>query len=508
MRLAGLSQAAGRAIDGLNDALVDPKRRERTVVLVLTAYVVLWTLYGALAKANQDLFPDMAEELVWARDLALGFLKHPPLSPLLVKLWFGVLPSADWAFYFLAVVVAAIALWTAWRLAGDYLGGEKRVLALALLTLVPFFNFHALKYNVNTVLMPLWAATALGFLRAYRSRSLGYAALTGIGAAAAMLCKYWSVFLIAGLALAALIDARRGGYFRSLAPWITVAVGFVVMSPHLVWLVQHDFAPIHYALAVHGHKSFPTALSEAIGYLSGAAGYVVLPVALVLIAARPSGTVVADMIWPKDADRRLAAVAFWAPLLLPAAAAMLAGTAINSLWSMSAWALLPVLLLSPPALTIPAAATRRILGFAVALPVVMILAAPAIALIAHSVGGLPVSAHSRLLSAQVERAWHEVTEQPLRYVDGDIAYGIAVYAADRPRALPDLPPVPATTLKRDGLAFVCINEDAKCMGEAAARRRVEPGSRWSEVVLSRVFFGVTGHPQRYGILIEPPRPDQ
>ena len=59
----------------------------------------------------------------------------------------------------------ALALWIAWRLSADYLDGEKRVAGLALLTLVPFFNFHALKYNVNTVLLPLWAAAAFFFLR-------------------------------------------------------------------------------------------------------------------------------------------------------------------------------------------------------------------------------------------------------------------------------------------------------------------------------------------------------
>jgi hypothetical protein len=33
----------------------------------------------------------------------------------------------------------------------------KRVVGMALLTLVPFFNFHAIKFNANTVLTPIWA---------------------------------------------------------------------------------------------------------------------------------------------------------------------------------------------------------------------------------------------------------------------------------------------------------------------------------------------------------------
>jgi len=83
-------------------------------------------------------------------------------------------------------------------------------------------------------------------------------------------------------------------------------------------------------------------------------------------------------VWPSDPDRRLAAAAFWGPLLLPVVGALASGTDITSLWSMSAWTLLPVLLLSPPAMTIAAVDTRRLLAFAVALPVVMAIASPAI----------------------------------------------------------------------------------------------------------------------------------
>ena len=128
-------------------------------------------------------------------------------------------PVAEWSYYLLAMLMPTIALWIVWRLSADYLDIEKRVVGLALLMLVPFFNFHALKFNVNTVLMPLWAATTFWFLRSYKTRSALYAALAGARRAAArMLGKYWSVFLLAGLAVAALIDKRRGVYFRSAAP--------------------------------------------------------------------------------------------------------------------------------------------------------------------------------------------------------------------------------------------------------------------------------------------------
>src|SRR3984893_10893473 len=200
------SRAVFSRIERLLDALADPARRERTVAVVLLCYVAAWTLYAAIAKGSQDIHADMSEQFVLARELAWGYPKHPPLAMVVVRAWFAVFPTADWAYYLLAIANAGLALWIAWLLSARFLDGEKRVVGLALLTLVPFFNFHALKFNVNTVLMPLWAATTLWFLRSFETRRTLDAALAGIGAAAAMYGKYWSVFLLLGLGIAALAD--------------------------------------------------------------------------------------------------------------------------------------------------------------------------------------------------------------------------------------------------------------------------------------------------------------
>ena len=88
----------------LTAALADPARRERNVVIVLLAYVAVWTLYAVIAKGSQDVHYDMAEQFALSRELAFGHAKHPPLAPAIVGAWFTVFPLADWAYYLLAVV--------------------------------------------------------------------------------------------------------------------------------------------------------------------------------------------------------------------------------------------------------------------------------------------------------------------------------------------------------------------------------------------------------------------
>jgi Dolichyl-phosphate-mannose-protein mannosyltransferase len=154
----------------LADALLDPARRERVMAALLVGYAVVWSLYGVLAKGSQDIHFDMGEMFAWSREPALGTPKHPPLAAWVVGLWFSVMPRTDWTYYLLAMMMPTLALWIVWRLSADYLDVEKRVAGVAVLTLIPFMNFHALKYNANTILIPLWAATTFWFLRSFESR--------------------------------------------------------------------------------------------------------------------------------------------------------------------------------------------------------------------------------------------------------------------------------------------------------------------------------------------------
>jgi len=488
----------------LRAALTDPARADRTVLVLLAVYWVVWTAYGTMAKAPQGLHPDMTEVIAWSRDLSLGYLKHPPFAAWLAAGWFAVLPMAEWSYYALAMLMPVAALWIAWRLMGDWLEPEKRVAGLALLTLIPFFNFHALKYNVNTVLLPLWAATALWFLRSVRMRDAANAVLAGAAAALSMYGKYWSVFLVAGLVVAALADRRRGAYFRSPAPWITVAVGLLVLAPHLKWLVEENFAPFTYAMIVHGEKSFAVAAKSTLGYLAGSLGYVALPLVIVAAMARRFAWL-AEAIWPADDDRRLAAVAFWAPLLLPVVAALAGKTEITSLWSMSAWTLLPVVLLSPRALTVRPVETQRLIGLAIVLPLVMLVASPAIAWFTRD-KAQPAEAQGRLLAEEVDRDWQRLTPEPLRFVGGpaDLAYAVVTWSAYKPRALPDMPAPPAAELARAGRVIVCFSEDSGCKANAAKIAAAAPFSRVVESTIVRAFFRSLGKPQSYTITVIPP----
>jgi hypothetical protein len=510
MKIASVvDNAAG--LNRLLDALSDPKRSGRTIAITLILYCAVWTLYAVVSKLTQDIHFDMGEMVSWSREVTLGTPKHPPLPAWLVGIWFAVFPLQDWAFYLLSMAAATLALWVAWMIAGRYLDGEKRAVGLALLTLVPFFNFHALKYNANSMLTPTWALTTWFFLRSLDSRSAGVAALAGLAAAAAMLVKYWSIVLLAGLAIAALADSRRRLYFRSPAPYITVAVGAAALAPHIWWLYAHDFAAFGYALETHP-ATIGEALVSGIAYVAGAAGYVAVPVVLAAVAARPSVPAVADAGWPSDPRRRTVVVAFVVPFLLPLVAAVIAKEKIVSLWAIASMTLLPVVLLSSPLVTLPRAAAIRILAIALAVPVVCVVAAPVVALLVHLHGVENYGSQYRLVAERVETVWHDTTDRPLRVVGGssNLLLGTVAYFAERPSiyeiVTPQLTPwVDEARIAREGIALYCPAEDFICMKALNARAAASAVGKRVEAEISRTFLGIADKPVRYVIVTIPPR---
>ena len=168
-----------------------------------SAYGALWFVYGVIAKSSPGFERRHGRDgRVDAR--AGARLPEAPAAARvdLLGLVQGF-PLADWAYILLAVVTVAVGIYLAIELAAEWLAQKSWRRCRFCSRSIPFYNFLGLKFDQNSILIPLWALAMWAMLRALDTRHDGWAALAGLAAAAAMLSKYWSVFLIAALSLAA-----------------------------------------------------------------------------------------------------------------------------------------------------------------------------------------------------------------------------------------------------------------------------------------------------------------
>ncbi|KIZ41271.1 MULTISPECIES: glycosyltransferase family 39 protein [Rhodopseudomonas] len=493
------------------DALVDPLRQERTVVLTLAVYAAIWTAYRTIATLPRDLHADVTELYGWSRNLAFGYDKHPPFSALVTRLWFTLFPVSDLMFHVLASANIALTLYIAWRTMRRYMSPEKAVFGLALLTLIPFFNFIALKYNANSVLLPLWAAAIHCFLRAFeapgRKSSLLWPALAGLFTGFAMLGKYWSIVLVAALGLAALTDPRRAAFFRSPAPWLMILVGGAVLAPNLVWLAQHHFSSFAYATSVHPAGGLTNNIVATLIYLLGSLAYAALPLVVAYWLLCPSRDALADIAAPPDRQRRLMLVVLLAMILVPMPLALLSGIQISSLWTMPSWTLLPIVLLASPLVSVGREAVRRVAVGAGLLSLIMLALAPAAALAIH-LGTAPASfEYASVLADHIAREWRLRSDLPIPLVAGDtvLAANTAYYLRARTRSFEhdDIAAI-AAAAHAHGAVLVCPATDAGCLAIASRIAADQPEIRRGEVRVTRSLFGIEGKALRDVFMIVQP----
>jgi 4-amino-4-deoxy-L-arabinose transferase-like glycosyltransferase len=499
------------ALARLIDALADPARRRRAALVFVLGYGALWLLYGLIAKSSQDLNADMAEMVVWTRELALGYPKHPPLLAWVLWAWFKIFPLADWAYLLLAVITVAAGIYLAIELSAEWLTGGKLAAVPFLLAAIPFYNFLGLKWDQNSILLPLWALAMWAMLRSLETRHLAWAALAGAAAAAALLSKYWSVFLLAALALAALFHGKRAAYFRSAAPWVTAGVFVAAVAPHVAWLIRENFPPITWVATRRTSSSFVNLLGSMVEYLGGTVAYAGIALLLVLIFVRPTLRMIADSWLPRD-ERRVPAILFWVPLLLPLAAAYATGTNLVSLWSTPALNLIGVMMLASPLVVLPRIALLRIATVVLALTLLSVAASPIIAFAILKRGVENNAAYARLAMQAAEREWRATTDKPLKLVGGPfvLVSSAAFYGTDRPSTYADFsrylsPWVDDARIARDGMAILCNPDHPFCldrMGEFIAR---SSAARRTEVTVARSWLAFTSEPKRFVIAIVPPR---
>lgn len=496
-----------RAVNGWYDR--EPGGQATAIFLLL--FVAAWTTFQIVAYASVDLHPDLIEAYAWGRHPGAGYFKHPPLVGFVTAAWFALFPAADWAFHLLAMVNAAVALYFTDRIARRTLTGDKRLLVLLLLLLLPFYHFHGQRFSTNQLLLSTWPIATYCFLRAFETRGLLWSVAAGLTAGFAMLAKYYSIYLIAAFVVAALSHPARGSYLKSPAPWISAAIGFAALTPHLIWLRTAEFGPFDYAYLVHGTVSAGDLLARAALFVIGAIGYAAIPCVAYALAVRPDRRTLAEALWPADPGRRMLAVMLAAMLALPPLTAPLLGLQLSSLWTMSAWFLLPVVLLAPQ--TAILARTRAVVVALVValLSVVALLVAPVLAWNAHLNGTREGRAYYRLASEELGRQWRLATPEPLRIVlgGGDFALATTFYHPDHPDAAFDFDLRTAAwitpeRIKRDGWAALCRADDAACIGNATRRAAAAPGARRSEFEVVRTFLGRAGTPARFVAIVVPP----
>ena len=207
---------------------------------------MVWTLAPWLLFPNLPL--DLIEALTYGREWQLGYDKLPPLPWWTVEILYRLF-HADIAYYAFAQVTVVAAFACVFRLALTLTNARAALAAVLIIDGLHYFTSTSPKFNHDVIQLPFWALAGVSYYYALRTQRLVHWVLLGIALGGAFWAKYFVAMLAVPLALFILLDRDARASLRTAGPYVTAMVALVIAAPHLVWLVQNDFLPLHYVEA-------------------------------------------------------------------------------------------------------------------------------------------------------------------------------------------------------------------------------------------------------------------
>jgi 4-amino-4-deoxy-L-arabinose transferase-like glycosyltransferase len=485
------------------------------IPLLLIGFVAVWLAFLVIAYLDGDLHPDVLETWTVGRTFEWGNSKHPPLMGWVARAWTSVFPLTNWSFQLMALTNSAIALWAVDLISRRFVSGDKRIIVLLLLMLLPAYQFHAQRFNANAVLLATWPIATYCFLRSFESRQVPWAIAAGATAALAMLGKYYSVFLIGGFVLAAICHPQRRAYFSSLAPWVSIVVGFAALGPHLHWLATTGARPFTYAIAGHTGKAFGPALIEALLFIPGIALALAIPaVAWVMIAGYRLNRFSHDFR-AMDPGLLLLFLVSVGTTVFPMLTCVWLGTDLPPIWALQGLFLLAILIVCGTSYPIERFYSVNLAVLVIAIAMVAVfVGAPVHALYRNTHPLNEGRNFYRLSAMELTRQWRQQSDMALPTVGGDdgLAFALAFYSPDHPvydwrLVNPISEKLPLHTTFKRGWAALCFDGDARCIAATESAAVRTPGYVRSEFVVQSTLLGVPGATRRFTAFIVPPSND-
>ncbi len=209
--------------------------------------IILLTIIKFIVAASTPLAFDEALYWRYSNHLAAGFIDHPFLNPLMIKIGTSLWGNTPIGVRFMAVVLSLPASWAVWRAAFALFADERLAVTAAL-----FFNL--------TIVMTVGAMVAtsdeivvvttsfiLLFLAKLNQTGRGAWWLAVGGAIGLGFCaKYTTAFFAIGILIWLIIVPERRKWLLSPWAWAGGLVSILVFSPVLLWNAHHGWESFVY----------------------------------------------------------------------------------------------------------------------------------------------------------------------------------------------------------------------------------------------------------------------
>lgn len=447
------------------------------MLLFILVHLVCFTVVPALVRYNLPL--DAIEGTIWAQQLQWGYDKNPFLNAWLSALAIQLGGQSGWMLYLFSQLCIITALWAVYQLAKQMLPPIYAFIAAIILEGTQYYNYHAIDFSDNTLLLCTWTLTIYFFYRALRTTTLSGTAnklqawmLTGFFSGLGLLAKYYMLILLAAMAIFFFIHPDNRKQVKSLPPYLGLLVMIIIISPHLIWLTYHDFITITYVYA--RVKSSP----EWLNHFTYPAKFLweqlfTFSPTLLLFALLFLGKKKVEATHLNNFNKAFLFYIGLLPLVITLSLSILFGIKLRAAYGTPLLSLWSIMLL---AAYCPSLTKTKLYSFVV---MIYLLMAASLSVYVTSLVDSPDPSSANFpgqdIAQQITREWHDKYHTKLSYVAGSrwIGGNVGFYSTDHPSVFVEwnkrrAPWINVADLEEKGGVFLwCITDEETLPSEIA-----------------------------------------
>jgi len=223
-------------------------REERTgsrqvrLRLALVVVIVTSFIFRMLFSGSFELLKEEAYYWVYAQNLDIGYLDHPPMVAMLIHLTTFFMGNSEYAVRAGALCCAMLAAGFMYQYARDIAGRDSALYAVAIMSVVPGFFLFGFIITPDAPLIACWAGALFFLRRALVDHVHGNWVGAGIFIGLGMSSKYTIALLAPAILAYIIVDKPSRRLLVRPYPYGAALLALLVFFPVIFWNMQHEWA--------------------------------------------------------------------------------------------------------------------------------------------------------------------------------------------------------------------------------------------------------------------------
>ena len=223
-------------------------------------------LLRALWIGHNSLLVEEAYYWNYAQHLDFGYLDHPPMVGLLIKLTTSLFGTNEFGVRIASLLCWLLTAFFSFKLTNLIARGAG-LYAVMLLSILPFFFLHSLVITPDQPLTACWSATLYCLYRSLILDESNYWYTAGIFLGLGLLSKYTIALLGPATLLYLFLVPTARQWFTRKEPYICAFIAALLFTPVIYWNATHEWASFWFQSTRRLEAKYSFSLHHLIGLL-------------------------------------------------------------------------------------------------------------------------------------------------------------------------------------------------------------------------------------------------